>query len=689
MTSSVIPERGRRAGADAGRALLALCAVLLGAQALLLTGDAHAQRRRFGAHAHTTAPADEARAADPTATSSVVTVDPNAGGQTTLDALVLEMPGARARRTGAYGAPSLLSIRGAEPRHNVVLLGDVPLDGVDDGGLDLSTIPASMLDRVEVWRGGAPAWWSAGTIGGVVRLVPREPRETGGALSLSVGSFGLYSAQVSASAAPHGARGLRTMAVAGVTQSTGDFPYVDDRNTLFDRSDDVTRLRANGQLTQSFGMIRLRAPVLGGDLDVVALGLGRAGGVPGQALRPTTETRRSLARAVLASAWTRAFEDDDGERVGRLQFALSASHERARFSDLYGEIGLLRRATDDRLTRAGLRVAAERRLSAWLGVTALASYRLESLVPEDALAALPNQASLRQTGALALELPLRFETHSVVVELRPSARLELARASLASIRVEDGAAPIANDYLVPTARLGAVVAPSRALAVTAAIAYGTRLPTMLELFGDRGWLKSAVGLRPERGVSAELGARVRAQRGLWRVRGEVHAFVREDRDFISYQRTSQFQAEARNLDRARTRGLEVALDAGLARYVSLVSALTLLDAVDTTRGRALPLRPATQLYARLSGRVPRLGPVESIEPSFDVTYVGQSAADQANLALIPARTVLGCGLAVTWHAPHAVLAFTATDLADVRGQDLLGFPLPGRTLALTLTLRTD
>lgn len=647
----------------------------------------HAQEGHFHARAHATAPSDEARAADPTATSSVVTVDPDAGAQATLDALVLEMPGARARRTGAYGAPSLLSIRGAEPRHNVVLLGDVPLDGVDDGGLDLSALPASMFERIEVWRGGAPTWWSAGTIGGVVRLVPREPRDTAGGVTLGLGSFGLASAQGSVSVAPHGERGLRTTAVVGVTQSAGKFPYVDDRGTLLVRTDDVTRHRANGQLTQSFGMLRLRAPLSRGELDVIALGVGSAGGVPGHALSPTRDTRRTLARVVLASAWTRVFDDADGERVGRFQLALSASHERARFTDVLGEVGLPR-ATDDHLTRAGLRVGVEHALTSWLGVTGVASYRLESLAPEDALARLANQPSIRHTGALGVEAPLHFAAGGVLVEVRPSVRLELARASLSSLRSEDSAAPVASDYAVPTARLGAVVAPTRWLALTGALAYGMRLPTMLELFGDRGWLKSASDLRPEHGTTAELGARVRAQHRELRVRGEVHAFVREDRDFIGYVRTSQFQAVAQNLDRARTRGLEVALDARFTRYVSLVSALTLLDAVDTTHDRALPLRPATQLYARLSGRVPRLGLLESIEPYFDVTYVGRSAADVANTTIIPSRIVFGCGVAVSLPARPAVLAFFASDLADVRGQDLLGFPLPGRTFLMTLTVRT-
>jgi len=649
---------------------------------------AASERSALGARASARRSEDAAQEADPTATVSVVRVDPDAGAAVTLDALVLEVPGARARRTGAYGAPSLLSIRGAEPRHNVVLLGDVPLDGVDDGGLDLSTIPAAQLERVEVWRGGAPAWWSGGAIGGLVRLVPREPRTTGASASVTAGSFGLFGAQAQASAAPRGLRGPRVMAAAGVTESDGDYPYLDDRGTRLDARDDVERRRTNAQLTQASGLLRLRAPWLGGELDVVALGLGRAGGVPGHALRPTTSTRRTLARALVAAAWTREAHDDEGARTSRVQLAWAASHERARFTDRAAQTGLLPRATDDRLTRASLRLAAERQLLPWFALTGVASYRLEALDPADALARVPNQPSTRHTGALALEAPLRVAPGGLALTVRPSARVELARASLASIRAEDAPDAVTRDFVVPSARLGAELAPARFLSVTAAASLGARLPTMVELFGDRGWLASAVTLRPERGAGAELGVRARLAAGPLRVRGEVHAFWREDRDFIRYTRTAQFQAVAQNVDAARTRGLEFALDARLFRRIAVVSAMTLQDAVDLTRSRALPLRPAVQLYARASGRLPPFGPIASLEPWVDVTHVGAVAADPSNLAQIPARTVFGCGLALTSRARDLVLAGSVTDLADVRGQDLLGFPLPGRTFAATLTLRT-
>jgi vitamin B12 transporter len=665
-------------------ATVAVFAALVGAAA----GTVRAEEPSLGARASAGRPADRAQQADPTATVSVVEVDAEAGAEQTLDALVLEVPGARARRTGAYGAPSLLSIRGAEPRHNVVLLGDVPLDGVDDGGLDLSTIPAAQLARVEVWRGGAPAWWSAGAIGGLVRLVPRDARVTGASASATAGSFGLFGVQAQASAAPQGTRGPRVTAAAGVTESEGDFPYLDDRGTRFDPRDDVERRRSNARLTQASGLLRLRAPVFGGELDVIALGLGRAGGVPGHALRPTTTTHRTLARALVAAAWTREAHDDDGVREGRVQLALAASHERARFTDRDAQTGLLPRATDDRLTRASLRFAVERRLRDWLALTGVASYRLEALGPSDALARLPNQPSTRHTGAFALEAPLRFRPGGVALTVRPSARVELARASLASIRAEDAPDAVTRDFLVPSARLGAELAAARGLSLSAAASLGARLPTMVELFGDRGWLASAVTLRPERGVGAELGVRTRLAHGPLRVRGEVHAFWREDRDFIRYTRTSQFQAVAQNVDAARSRGLEFALDARIDRRIGIVSALTLQEAIDLSRDRALPLRPAVQLYARASGSLPPFGPIASLEPWVDVTHVGAVAADPSNLAQIPARTVFGCGLALTSRARDLVLAGSVTDLADVRGQDLLGFPLPGRTFAATLTLRT-
>ena len=72
---------------------------------------------------------------------------------------------------------------------------------------------------------------------------------------------------------------------------------------------------------------------------------------------------------------------------------------------------------------------------------------------------------------------------------------------------------------------------------------------------------------------------------------------------------------------------------------------------------------------------------------FRVLYVGQSYADPANLVVLTARTELGAGVGVDMFESRLGLSFRVDDLADVRGQDLLGFPLPGRRFTGRLSVR--
>jgi outer membrane receptor protein involved in Fe transport len=63
---------------------------------------------------------------------------------------------------------------------------------------------------------------------------------------------------------------------------------------------------------------------------------------------------------------------------------------------------------------------------------------------------------------------------------------------------------------------------------------------------------------------------------------------------------------------------------------------------------------------------------------FQVAYVGKSFSDPANLVVLPSRTMLALGAGVDLFERRLGLSFRVDDLLDVRGQDLLGYPLPGR-----------
>jgi outer membrane cobalamin receptor len=687
--------------------------------------SAHERRQataemRFGARARARAALEQARAVDPSAAVTTVAVDERVPGTATLDALVLQAPGARARRTGAYGAPTALALRGTEPRHTQVLLGDVPLDGADEGGLDLSVVPANLLARVEVYRGGAPTWWSGGAIGGVLRLLPREGAgEERAGLRVGAGSYGLGTVQGDVTAAPRGDAAARTSAVVGVTTSDGDYPYVDDNGTRFVLEDDVERRRSNGATLDAFGLAHTSALLAGGRLQTVVLGLARQGGIPGPAARPTRFARRATARSFGAMTWTRERRADDGEPTGRVQFALSAQHERVRVTDRFREIGLVPRVTDDRSTRVAARVAAETSLTSAFGLVGVATYRLERFEPEDALAASPaaraRGASTRHLVAVALETPLHLAP-SIALWLRPSVRAELVDAALASIRPDaaDGGR-LATTRLVPTFRLGAHLdplrrahragptgatptgggtsaegTPSGPLSLRAQVSYGARVPTTTELFGDRGWLVGRIDLRPERALSADVGMVLRGRIGALRGSLELQAFASRITDLVRWERTAQFQATPANVDLATVLGLEAGGLWRVGEAIALHAAWTALVPRDERRARVLPLRPAMQAHARLDVRSPPLGGGPGGVRAFcgahvEVTHVGAVWADAANLARIDARTVLGLGLAATLERIGPVrvrLSARVDDLLDVRGADVLGFPLPGRAFWL-------
>lgn len=640
------------------------------------------QERRFFGRGTGAAAGARAEDDDPTAAATIVPVDARTQAITTLDALVLEVPGALARRTGSYGAATLLSLRGTEPRHATVMLGDVPLDGVDDAGFDLSTLPPALLSRIEVYRGGAPLWLGSGAIGGVLRLVPRSQPGTHGGVSLGAGAYALYTAQLYGSAT---AGDVHVDSVAGLTSSVGDFPFYDDNGTRFTTADDFTSARRNGASLDGYLLSRLAARALGGDVELVVLGFSRRQGVPGSGLRPTMQTQREVMRGLVAATWNRRVDDQ-----GRVAVTLATSAERSRFYDPLAEVAQSPSATDDLGARLFASAKGSLRATPWLDVAAVVDYRLETLDPHDALARVPNTASARHTAGAGAEARFFGERW----ELRASARGAVADARLAGTTLTgSGLESSASTTFAPTLRAAGSVTLADGLALAASFARGVRFPSTVELFGDRGYLVGRVGLRPETSYGGDVGLVWHGRAGSFAGSAELRGFGTYVQDLVRYTRTSAYQQSPENIDEALLTGVEAGAHLlGWNGRVVLASALTWLVGRDLSRGDlahdlALPLRPDFSFYARLAFRLGPFGPVDAVVPAIDVTYVGSSFVDVANTARLSDRVPIGASLAVDLWSTRLRLAAILGDIGDVGGQDLLGFPLPGRTFALALTVR--
>ncbi len=637
---------------------------------------ASARAQGYGARAEVERPLPAGSEVDPSASATTVDARNVARAAATLDDVLLEVPGARTVSLGAFGAFRTVRLRGARAEHTTVTYGDVPLEPVTGGAFDLGTIPLDAIERVEVHRGGAASWLGASGIGGVLRVVPREATSPEATARFSLGSFGLRALDVAASA---DAGSIRSTVAAGATSSDGDFAFDDDHGTPLDPSDDGPSRRTNGALAEGRGFGRVSIDALGGQLELIALAVGRSGGIPGPAVQQTAHVRQRSLRSATIARFGRSDADT------RYEVALAFGHERRAVSDRFGEIGLVPREADDDALRAYARAAIEHTFAPWIAGVAVVRAEHVRLDPRDALAVVPNAPSNRSAGAIAIEPILR--PGWARLELRPSARLEVVRSSLSELRAERGAQESVATTLAPTFRFAAVLEPLRGLATSATIATSTRPPTMYELFGDRGYVLGDVRLRPERATSIDTSAVLRGREGVVRGSIEARGFAIFAQDLVQYVRTSQYQASPSNVESARSIGAELGGDATLADHVRLAFATTWLDA--RAGDRRLALTPELSAYVRSELLLRGLGPIGAATLFCDVTHLSSSFADAANLVTIDARTLFGAGARATFLGDHAELALTVRDLFDARGQDVMGFPLPGRSFALELTLRED
>lgn len=98
-------------------------------------------------------------------------------GRLTLDQPFLmsdalrEVPGLDAQRTGNLGKLTDVRLRGADPRHTLVLFDGIPLNGPWVGSFDFADVPGTGFGQVEVMGGPASSLYGSGAVGGVIHLL--------------------------------------------------------------------------------------------------------------------------------------------------------------------------------------------------------------------------------------------------------------------------------------------------------------------------------------------------------------------------------------------------------------------------------------------------------------------------------------------------------------------------------------
>jgi outer membrane cobalamin receptor len=610
---------------------------------------------------------------------------------------VAQTVGVHVQSTGGYGSYSTASIRGSSARQVQVYLDGVPLGQGQTGVTDLADLPMASVERIEVYRGFGPFDLSGSNIGGVINVVTKRPDDRGrGVVSASYGSFstGRYEASYGLSR-----RGFDVLAIGSALTTKGDFDFLDDNGTPYNAADDEIVKRINNDLAEYEALVKLRRRMGGGSFIASNQFYYRRQGLPGYGAVQSSSDRITKTYNLFHLEWQKRW------LVGvPVKFGMGAHY-----------LLKLDHFEDRRIKKAGVKpdeknrtvsVGADLRWQVHLpGISqslgGLLSLRREAFQPEEIyLEAVAGETQRRTTVTLSVEDDLSLCRRRL--RLVPSLRyerytdhtrpFESVRADMASYFRNLTEAEITRE--LTSGSVGLVVSPGLGLEIKANYGRYYRVPTLMEVFGYRGLILPNPELSPETGLNRDVGFRFERRIGpAVRLAFEYARFWSDVERLIMFVYVPFAGAsQATNVDRAEIDGHEFSVSCGMWHGLSLAGNLTALRAVNTgpisyLHGKHLPQRPEVEASTRLAWAH---GPV-SAEYRFDYiggnywnAYNGKTPANQG--PLFPVRRLHALALTIPSGLPDTDVTLEVRNLLDERFQDVMGYPLPGRSVSMAVVV---
>jgi vitamin B12 transporter len=583
-------------------------------------------------------------------------------------------PGVAVTESGGFGAPATAAVRGATAADTPVYLAGVRINDDVAGTADLAMAPLWLIDRIEIYRGNAPIEADRLGPGGAIFFEPRRPKTDMGGVGYYGGSWGASRGWGYA-----GTRAGPVSALVGLSadHATNRYPFVDDHGTLLvpGTATIESRQNADERTLDAWGLARIDLGK-GASVELMANGTGREQGVPSLALLPTTRAREQSERA-LGSVGVRV-PFGAGQRIV-IDSRTSVLVASTTYVDPLQELSLF----TTKLTSVGRRV--EESLGATLAITDRLRVRPVLNVAHEQIDRDPNTVPLGHAHR-------EFARIAAGAEGRVVDGLTLRALASGECHHTGAKADATCDVLEPTGRIGVEVGEGKVRALANGGRY-VRVPTLGEVYGVTSLVHGNPNLAPESGYTVDAGLRVVGKRGEVLDGAFLDAFVfaRWADGLIAYERAGQGYVIPYNVGSARVLGAEFLAAVALFKILRADVSATLLDPRDTSADRTtvnsiLPYRSRFIAAPALRAdwkRESRNG-VSGAGAEVRALYQSSRYVDPAGLGRIDEQTSADVEAYVSWFEGLLTARARMADVFDAPRTDVIGYPLPGRSVYVGL-----
>jgi len=605
----------------------------------------------------------------------------------TVADVIASTPSATITVMGGLGDYSEMSLRGSYASQVQVYLDGMLLNEAIGGAVNLAAIPLAQVESVEVWRSGAPSQFGGNAVGGVVNIRTRGMDSSRKTFSLGYGSFNTFSAGTVLNVR----RGMSGFQLTGdYSSSDNDFRYKSTNGTMYNIDDDYWARRSNDEFRSANLLGKFRHVYPNGMLlELSEHVLSNSKNLPGRESARNSHSSLDTARNLFQGRLTAG---PFFRNVLELQPTVQHGYVYEQYRDPDGAVSW--GIQDNTYTTRTMTFLAPLTLTAGehAAATLTPVFAGESFRPEYRLSKTVPLSCDRESFSFAADGT--FKTFGERLLMTSSIRRDRYFSSY-----EGEPSPVNRttpssrfDYLTTvTTGIRCVVSEH----VTFQGNYGdiSRVPSLYELFGDRGGTLAKPGLRPERIFRWDTGGRVTLplMRKLMSGTLEGAYFQNTYHDLIQWYANDAGFIQPDNVAGSYVKGSELVWNMRILNCLVCTGNWTFQRSKVTEetrkyyRGKQLPNRP------RHYGSVKWGIPLRSLTFFWMIDSKSRYYLDRTNQAhkLYLGRTLHDAGISFSCLNGQAVCSLRAKNIGNVHTFDVQGMPKPGRSYMITVTYTVE
>lgn len=197
---------------------------------------------------------------------------------TGLSDILNKYPGIFIKDYGGLGGIKSISVRGTSSDHTLIMLNGIKLNSSQNSTLDLSKIPVSMIENIEIMRGGNSAAYGGNAIGGIINLNTGSTSEFLRS-KIEAGSYGFINASIG-----YSPRSIPISVLFDYTKSEGNYKFQNKEEGI-----EKTLKRKNSDLENFSSALFFNQ----NNLKVSGIGIISKRGIPGAVLKGNIQSENA------------------------------------------------------------------------------------------------------------------------------------------------------------------------------------------------------------------------------------------------------------------------------------------------------------------------------------------------------------------------------------------------------------